>query len=296
MYDTLNGHQIKTFPWYSCECNTAFPDDIPIISHAGGLMAYHTGDSLPFRSVSYNYTPDFAILDIHPDNEYLDWMVHIVKNGKYVKTFSSIDYLPSDEATLKESKMVIGMYGGNNMKIRSIDDIVKYKEELAEMTSKSDKIRENLSVILVKMRESTKELESCEKGSEKYVKIKENLDAIDKEYEAEVKRRNPELDKILNDFRAKWFDPVSEEEEDYFLFGKYLQAGMTAMSMKRVEDINSNDDFSFFCDCFLKKYGDKVNEEFLSEYFNQMGIEPGENMYKEVTDLLYEIKKYVENK
>ena len=70
MYDTINGEQVKCFPWVS------FDNFMNSISyHGGDLKSYNTGDEVPYKRPHYNYGKNFIILDLNrfPESDYCEY-------------------------------------------------------------------------------------------------------------------------------------------------------------------------------------------------------------------------------
>ena len=65
MYDTLNGEQVKCFPWYSFDVISLSPEG-SIGGHGGNLKYYGNGSEIPYRSLAYNYGKNFIIFDFTP--------------------------------------------------------------------------------------------------------------------------------------------------------------------------------------------------------------------------------------
>ena len=56
MYDTLNGEQVKCFPWFSFYVSAMDTKGV-VTSHGGDLKYYGNGSEIPYRSLAYNYSP-----------------------------------------------------------------------------------------------------------------------------------------------------------------------------------------------------------------------------------------------
>ena len=63
MYDTLNGEQVKCFPWFSFYVSPNDDTKCCITNHDGNLGEYGNGNEIPYRSLAYNYGKDFFIFD-----------------------------------------------------------------------------------------------------------------------------------------------------------------------------------------------------------------------------------------
>lgn len=118
MYDTLNGEQVKAFPWFSFYLS-GIVDEHPISGHGGRLKYYASkkekeedkrvvkehlqdedeldlieeniapeadSDKVPYRSLAYNYSPNFIIVDFRPDLSDEPWVAHVIENGWLVRS------------------------------------------------------------------------------------------------------------------------------------------------------------------------------------------------------------------
>ena len=52
MYDTLNGEQVKCFPWFSFYVSAIDTKGV-VTSHGGDLKYYGNGSEIPYRSLAY---------------------------------------------------------------------------------------------------------------------------------------------------------------------------------------------------------------------------------------------------
>ena len=84
MYDTLNGEQVKCFPWYSFDVMSLAQAGF-INGHGGSLAYYGDGSKIPYRSLAYNYSKNFIIFDFNPDGLTMDdnnnWVAHVIEDG-----------------------------------------------------------------------------------------------------------------------------------------------------------------------------------------------------------------------
>ena len=78
MYDTLNGEQVKCFPWFSFYVSAMDTKGV-VTSHGGDLKYYGNGSEIPYRSLAYNYGKNFIIFDFMPElcsDEIGEWAAH----------------------------------------------------------------------------------------------------------------------------------------------------------------------------------------------------------------------------
>ena len=89
MYDTLNGEQVKCFPWYSFDVMSLTPAG-SVGGHGGSLKYYGNGSEIPYRSLAYNYGKNFIIFDFTPEfctGEIGEWAAHVIENGRLKASF-----------------------------------------------------------------------------------------------------------------------------------------------------------------------------------------------------------------
>lgn len=307
-YDVImnNGQKelVKIFPWYSY-CSAL---ESKISLHCGVLRVLNTGDEVPYHSAAYNYGKNFAIVDLSPvsvSDDMNNWMVHIIRDGRYFKSFTSIDYKPEDELLLSNSPKVIRDYDRAILKISFIEDIEKYKKDVMEAAIRVDDIT---------------------------IEIEEKYDCDTTAYEVEYEKVRPSLDSIYAELDRKWTCPVTKAEKRYTEFGQWMFAGLLILHEMEAMKNSATNSVSIFdillgsgeamkCkeqDCtsallnipiwtnpswtyaeyqelfadysndFLSKFTD-WNETFMNEYFHCMGISNDEK--NEVHNLLDEISK-----
>ena len=83
MYDSLNGEPVHLFPQYYFQDKP----DTPIYSCQGTGKTYVSGDKLPLSSPAYHYPDNFLIFDPSPLDDQLNYVLHIVKDGRLTDSF-----------------------------------------------------------------------------------------------------------------------------------------------------------------------------------------------------------------
>ncbi len=269
MYDTFNGFQEKVFPWYTYD--NFFRD---VYSHNGDLKYYNSGSSVPYRSLSRNYTKNFVILDIE-DIEELQIILHITEDGILVDTIELKDNntLNANEY-LEKTNLIISGYGDLLNNIHSVDDIKSYIIDLKETSSKIREIKSNYNFIidtniqiLTQIRDEKKENKEESKRLKKvYIENKE------KEKE-ELKKITPKLNKLNNAFKEKWCYSNVEYFE-YDNFGAWIESGLFYMKMferyqNNKEKIQKYEkEMNCYKRDFLKIFNEKLkSEDFIKGYF-----------------------------
>lgn len=163
MYDTINSEQVKCFYWTHYYNPNKETDGCHLCTSGGNLYYFGVGDTVPFKSDSYNYTKDFLILDAHFRNntykcpsclcEYYNGekicsdcgvklekspaIVHIIRDGKvketlylYEKDREDVSYIAElNEKLFKQNNKVIAYYG-DRLNIHSVEEIFDYTDNL----------------------------------------------------------------------------------------------------------------------------------------------------------------------
>lgn len=214
MYDTINGEQVKCFPWVSLYHNE-------ISYHGGDLAYYGTGNEVPYRKPHYNYGKNFIILDInmYPDSyccDY-DYILHVIVDGivkdTFVNKIGAIDWAINNNVV---------SYAGEFLNIHSSEDVISYVKAQREYWEKRKKIREHCDELF---RESMKYFTGIgllEKYSEEKKQRIEKIDAIRKLMDVEEERIQPELDALSKE-HSKWFVDTSDIDE-LIRLGDYISA------------------------------------------------------------------------
>lgn len=83
MYDSMNGEPVHLFPQYYFQDKP----DTPIYSCQGTGKTYVSGDKLPLSSPAYHYPDNFLIFDPSPLDDQLNYVLHVVKDGKLTDSF-----------------------------------------------------------------------------------------------------------------------------------------------------------------------------------------------------------------
>lgn len=115
LYDYINGTQVKCF--YDCLYSKSPKRKSSIYFTHGNLITYNTGESVPYKTMYYNYTPNFIVYDYRNKN----YPLHIIREGKVYKSVLLADVISED---LLENQMVIDYYG-TPLKVATIGDMQK---------------------------------------------------------------------------------------------------------------------------------------------------------------------------
>lgn len=270
MYDTFNGFQEKVFPWYTYD--NFFRD---VYSHNGDLKYYNSCSTVPYRSLSRNYTKNFVILDIE-DIEELQIVLHIIEDGVLVDTIELKDnnILNANEY-LEKTNLIVSGYGDLLNNILSVDDIKAYIRDLKETTAKIQELKSNYNFIIDSNIQILKQIRDAKKENKE-----DKIERLKKEYiknkekkKKELKKISPSLGKLNNAFKEKWCYSNVEYFE-YENFGAWVESGLFYIkkfdSFKNdKEKIKSIDEqMSYYKNDFLKRFEEKLqSEDFIKGYF-----------------------------
>ena len=291
MYDTLNGEQVKCFPWYSCDVMSLSPEG-SIGGHGGNLKYYGNGSEIPYRSLAYNYGKNFIIFDFNPaldPNDGSDWVAHVIKDGLLKASVYKENAGDEFEEILKKNRKNISYYGGGNFKFKSIADVNQYAVESDELMKKIKELHKPVDKIMREWMDALKEgkYRNLKKGTPEYEELSSRLDdQFSAKYDAENKKVKPIIGKLRQEFAKKW----TESESEYYLkmsdFGECIEAGILTLKCKKEQEkepkekialakkhgifFDRQKELQYYCEYFKKTYGkmlEKEGEEFWKKYF-----------------------------
>ena len=214
MYDTINGEQVKCFPWVSLYENK--------ISYSGGNLAYYCiGDEVPYKRPHYNYGKNFIILDLNKyfnsDYSDYDYIIHVIVDGKVKDTFENkignIDWASNE--------LVVG-YDGELLNIKNAEDLLEYIKAQRKYWLKYEKINSHWNELFNKVMKHYEGFTLLEDGS---TEKKARLQKIEKTNRSMVKEKEkikPSID-ALNKTISNWFVDTSKID-DLISLGKYISA------------------------------------------------------------------------
>lgn len=290
MYDTLNGEQVKCFPWHSFDVMSLTPSG-SIGSHGGNLKYYDNGSKIPYRSLAYNYGKNFIIFDFNPDldpNDSSNWVAHVIEDGLLKASVYKEDAGKEFEEMLKKSRKNISYSGGGDFKFKSIADVNQYAAEADELMKKIDKLHETADKIMREWFDALQEIRvrNLKKGTPEYAELSSRLDQFSIRHKSEIDRTKPEIRKLRQDFAEKW---TESEPEDYLKmsdFGESIEAGILTLILKKEQEKESAEEieeakrlniffdrqkeWQLYCEYFKKTYGKtlaKEGELFWEMYF-----------------------------
>ena len=290
MYDTLNGEQVKCFPWYSFDV-MSLSSAGSISAHGGNLKYYGNDSKIPYRSLAYNYGKNFIIFDFNPGldpNDGSNWVAHVIEDGLLKAPIYKDDAGDEFEEMLKRSHKNISYYGGGNFKFKSIADINQYAVESDELTKKIKELYKPADEIMREWMNALKDgkYRNLKKGTPEYEEMSSQLDQFSAKYDAKNKKVKPIIGKLRQEFAKKW----TESESEYYLkmsdFGECIEAGILTLKCKKEQEkepakklilakkheifFDRKKEWQLYCEYFKKTYGktlEKEGEEFWKKYF-----------------------------
>lgn len=223
MYDTINGEQVKCFPWVSL-----YHDGISY--HGGDLKYYEIGSEVPYRRPHYNYGKNFVILDLDrfPESDYsdYDYVLHVIEDGKVVATYTD----EIGNINWKENQNVVS-YSGELLNIHSSDELLKYMKAQREYWNKREEIRSHWNELFNESMKYFTGIGLLEKDSEEKKIRLAKIEEIQTLMREEEKRIEPEMN-TLNKEHLKWFADTSDID-DLIRLGDYISAYYTELRAER---------------------------------------------------------------
>lgn len=136
MYDIINAEITKCFPWFSHQADL-IGSDTGLIRHDGTCKSYKNGDPVPYKSLCYNYTRNFVILDAFPEDTNDLLAIHIIRDAMligtmYIKTaYQPKDYEPNIDQWF-EGAMAIDAHG-EQLSVTSVEYACHYGQEMRKV-------------------------------------------------------------------------------------------------------------------------------------------------------------------
>ena len=154
MFDYINSEQVKCF-----SCN---------------LDHFTTGDIVPFKTDSYDYSPNFIILDCNLTSSWFygctRFVAHVIKDGKVFSTTED----DIDDKHFTECR-VIDKYGAR-LNIHSKSDILQYISDYQMYEQKYDEANAEYENYFRKAFVLNEKKCQLDKNSEKYKTVLEEID------------------------------------------------------------------------------------------------------------------------
>lgn len=228
MYDTINGEQVKCFPWVSYYKNE-------INYHGGDLKYYNTGDEVPYKKPHYNYGKNFVILDLNRyfgDVDYVDYdyIIHVIVDGKVKDTFenelSDIDWSINN---------CVVDYNGELLNIKNRKELLGYIKAQRECWTKYDKVNSHWNELFDEIMPYYNGFGLLADGSSEKEYRLQKIREINKLMSEEKEKILPKIH-ALNKSISKWFIDKAEIS-DLISLGNYIEAYRTELARKRTEEV-----------------------------------------------------------
>lgn len=267
MYDTINGEQVKCFPWVHY-----YRDNIikTIVTYSGGDLKYYRNKSkIPYKKFYYNYGKNFMILDIQEflyknyglslenEDETYNYVLHVIRNGKVKATYDG-NKNSINEEDFSLNACVIDYYG-EFLNIKNANDIIEYMKAKQKYHIEYEKINKKWNALFRESMEYFSGIALLEPDSEEKKERLEKIKELHKQMEEEKKRTKNDIDVLAKTFRNKW---IVENEE--------------------LNDIISLGEFLSCLDCVIKHENMTNREEarIISSNFIVKKLEENEDLYK----------------
>jgi hypothetical protein len=220
MYDTLNGEQVKCFSWVTYGHGT--PCGEMFSAHGGSCDYFNTGEEVPWKSLTYNYTRNFLIVDLN-NSLSMDVVcpitVHRIVDGKLEGTYYPQEDDISEDLFWPNFKVI--SYLGEELNIHSIPDLYEYYRDTRDQDRMWKEAWERYPDYrgeLSRLTHTRPKDQSSPEYMEFLAKSAELMQKIDKVRED----RQAELDSITGVFQKKWDVPDTHAQEH--TFGCFLEA------------------------------------------------------------------------
>lgn len=221
MYDNIEDIQVKCFdvPYF-------VKNDIIInkgICYSGGeLRIFNKGDEVPYKTLWYDYTPNFGILNHYfqfgkPDTfDIDDEGLIIIKNGKVKKIIYGFNKVKDSD--LKGLNMIIDHYG-SRINIKEVEDIEKMREDFYTYRKVYDDLNEKSTKTLGEWTHLTRMkngVSPLDEGLTMDDVIRE-LELIPDRYEKEKKLVENDIERLRKTYIDDWY--VKDDKEILYTLG-----------------------------------------------------------------------------
>ncbi len=267
MYDTIgDGYQIKCFEvpvWYGREG----------LGYMGGLLRYFSeGDPVPWRGWSYRFAKNMLIVDENPYEASCGGssVVHVIRNGRYVKTYEPWEDIPAEEISHAEC-------------------FVNYNGEILS----GIQTKEDLSEYLARYREwFRRQMEGVERSHVHFAKLMVTFRSSRDLSDEEIRAAHEEYDRASGDEMKDAAEALKDLKDNYLPVEKSPLLGTLGAYLEYIEDEKSREDadeerirevIEAF-KIFLTANGMALDAETLKEYiaWNEMPEEEQEKLHETV--------------
>ena len=212
MYDHIINNQVKCF---YVPCSYSNDGVHPL---GGELKYFGKGNEVPYKTLYYDYSPNFIVIDISPEEEEDLVVFHLILNGK-VK--NSYNYKDMDNKYFQKVENVID-YNGDFLTISKKEEALILKENQNLYYEEYKRLKKNHNILFDKWRDLVFERKVAKE--ERIIEIDIEIESIRKEIDQEDKRINP----LLENFRKEKINIFYKEfDKEFYLYqkiGLYLGA------------------------------------------------------------------------
>ena len=265
MYDTINGEQVKCFPWVHY-----YRDNIikTIITYSGGDLKYYGDKSkIPYKKFYYNYGKNFMILDIQEflynykrnekeeekennnREEKISYILHVIRNGKVKKTYDVQELgLVEKEEDFSLNECVVD-YHGDFLNIKCEKDIVDYMKALKKYHEEYDIINKTWNDLFRESMEYFTGIGLLDKDSEEKKERLAKIKVVHEKMNKEKERTKDEINNLIKNFSSKWKIDISHLE-DLISLGEFLSCLDSAI---KYEGTTNREEARIICSNYIVK-------------------------------------------
>lgn len=229
MYDMINDEQVKCFPV------VYLYNGIPAYS-MGSLNSYHVGDVVPYRTLYYNYTKDFNVIELNVwRNAFApyDFILHVIRDGKVICTKTD----SADDADFSGANMVIN-YFGNPINIRSAEEIYECLNGYRKAEAEIETLDETWTRLYAELLQIGRQYVKTEdKNSPEAQRISEKIDQIHQKMREEEKRTKEKRKEITNFLSQRW---EGVTESSCIRLGEYVDIIRNNLELQKEEQTPEN--------------------------------------------------------
>lgn len=277
MYDTLNGEQVKCFPWISYQRDNV--SHTRLWSHGGSLKTMKTGDPVPYRAFNYNYGKNFNIYDCHPaivESE-KGFVIHAIRDGHlqtsvwYDVEFATTSCKLTKITEILQSAHTIGYMGEHFINIHSFDEALVFYQARRKLLDDINNIRTESNQIFKDWSRAIRELHIAKNNEDPASKeaIKAKINSLHVLLDTAHAKEDPIIEKVKSEFHKKWITPDSEENQKFELFGEWMAASLIIINNVRSKsEVHEFDEYIEDFKKFINELLKQIDDDFIQSYMN----------------------------
>lgn len=297
MYDNIDEYQVKCFDIPLYHKDDHFTDinfsNSGLYFSGGQLRYFSKGSIVPYKTLWYNYTPNFAIYNY--DFMFEEESFIIIKKGKVSKIIRNIDKV--DIKDFKNINYVIN-YFGSFLRVNKPEDLKSLKKDMLTYRELYDSItKENKEYFSKSLHYH--HISIGVKKSEENISIEE-AKKLSKEYLEKAEKARKEEENKINDIKevylTPWFEEESESDMKFYTFGALISC--YKFCKDRIGSGSSNKDNNRYEDDYnylvieIKEFLKEDN--FIENFFSFQNLDESEEI--KIKEYIEEIKqmRYIE--